>query len=76
MARNQISNRQSIKYLPNPNSGIDVTKLDDGTLVLAYNPDDENWRELNPMTLAASNDNGETWPVTMDAKIVKLNLDP
>jgi predicted neuraminidase len=52
--------------LPNPNSGIDVTKLDDGTLVLAYNPDDKNWGERNPMTLAVSNDNGATWPVTVD----------
>ena len=52
--------------LPNPNSGIDVTRLDDGTLVLAYNPDDKNWGERNPMTLAVSNDNGATWPVTMD----------
>ncbi len=52
--------------LPNPNSGIDVTKLDDGTLVLAYNPDDKNWGERNPMTLAVSNDNGATWPTIMD----------
>jgi predicted neuraminidase len=52
--------------LPNPNSGIDVTKLDDGTLILSYNPDDKNWGERSPMTLAVSNDNGATWPTIMD----------
>jgi len=57
--------------LPNPNSGIDVTKLDNGTLVLAYNPDNKNWGERNPMSLAVSNDNGETWPMTMDIETGK-----
>ena len=64
--------RQNLVWLcrartpPNPNSGIDVAKLDDGTLVLAYNPDDKNWGERNPMSLAVSNDNGVTWPTIMD----------
>lgn len=52
--------------LPNPNSGIDLVKLDDGTLVLAYNPDDENWGDRAPLTLAVSEDNGETWPYKLD----------
>ncbi len=47
--------------LPNPNSGIDVTKLDDNTLVLIFNPDDENWGSRSPISLAVSKDNGETW---------------
>jgi predicted neuraminidase len=52
--------------LPNPNSGIDLTKLDDGTLVLAYNPDSKNWGSRSPISLAVSNDNGKTWPTSID----------
>jgi predicted neuraminidase len=55
--------------LPNPNSGIDLTKLADGTLVLAYNPDTKNWGERNPISLAISNDNGDTWPTTLDIEV-------
>lgn len=57
--------------LPNPNSGIDVTKLDNGTLVLAYNRDDKNWGERNPMSLALSTDNGMTWPTSIDIETGK-----
>jgi predicted neuraminidase len=57
--------------LPNPNSGIDLTKLDDGTLVLAYNPDDKNWGERQPISLAISNDNGETWATSIDVETGK-----
>jgi predicted neuraminidase len=52
--------------LPNPNSGIDLTKLDDGTLILAYNRDGKNWGARMPISLAVSNDNGATWPMTVD----------
>lgn len=52
--------------LPNPNSGIDLTKLDDGTLVLAYNPDTANWGSRSPISLAVSHDNGKTWPKVLD----------
>lgn len=48
--------------LPNPNSGIDVVKVEDGRLVLLYNPDDKNWGDRAPLTLAVSEDNGKTWP--------------
>ena len=54
--------------LPNPNSGIDVTRLDDGTLVLAYNRDDKNWGERRPISLAVSDDNGVTWPTSIDVE--------
>lgn len=47
--------------LPNPNSGIDVTKLGDNTLVLIFNPDDKNWGSRSPISLAVSRDNGVTW---------------
>ncbi len=51
--------------LPNNNSGIDVVRLDDGTLVLAYNPR-ENIPGMTkgartPLILSCSYDNGETW---------------
>jgi predicted neuraminidase len=48
--------------LPNPNSGIDLTKLPDGRLVLAYNPDTANWGSRAPLLLAVSADNGHGWP--------------
>ncbi len=47
--------------LPNPNSGIDVVKMADGTLVLAYNPDNKNDGDRAPLLLAISKDNGKTW---------------
>lgn len=57
--------------LPNPNSGIDLTKLDDATLVLAYNRDGKNWGERRPIALAISKDNGVTWPTSMDLETGK-----
>ncbi len=47
--------------LPNNNSGIDVTKLDDGRLVLVYNPISGNWRSRSQIAFSVSNDNGKTW---------------
>lgn len=47
--------------LRNPNSGIDVTKLSDGSLVLISNPVAKNWGDRAPLTLMRSFDNGETW---------------
>ena len=52
--------------LPNPNSGIDLTRLPDGTLVLAYNPDAKDWGSRSPLSLAISFDNGKTWPKILD----------
>ncbi|MDF9796633.1 putative neuraminidase [Catalinimonas alkaloidigena] len=52
--------------LPNPNSGIDVSKLDNGTLALAYNRDDENWGARAPLSVALSFDNGQSWPRMLD----------
>ena len=45
----------------NPNSGIDVTKLGDGTLILIMNPIFENWGDRAPLVLLASKDGGETF---------------
>ena len=47
--------------LPNNNSGIDIAKLDDGTLALVYNHSIENWGNRDKLLLAFSYDNGVTW---------------
>lgn len=47
--------------MPNPNSGIDITKLDNNTLVLIFNPDNKNWGSRSPISLAVSRDNGKEW---------------
>ena len=47
--------------LPNNNSGLDLARLADGTLVLACNPVAGNWRARTPLALLLSADNGETW---------------
>lgn len=52
--------------LPNPNSGIDLTKLEDGTLALVYNRDGKNWGARRPLSIAISKDNGKTWPTSVD----------
>ena len=55
--------------LPNNNSGIDLTQLEDGRLVLAYNPVSGNWAPRTPLAAAVSADNGVTWsePDTLDS---------
>lgn len=45
-------------HLPHNNSGIDLARLADGRLVLAYNPVTSG---RTPLSLAVSGDNGETW---------------
>lgn len=45
----------------NPNSGIDLTKLADGSLVLISNPVGENWGDRAPLTLMRSFDGGKTF---------------
>jgi len=52
--------------LPNPNSGIDLTRTQDGTLVLAYNRDGKNWGARRPLSLILSNDNGQSWTHSID----------
>ena len=44
-------------------AGIDVTRLSDGTLVLAYNPSESS---RTPLRLSISTDNGATWPLYYD----------
>jgi predicted neuraminidase len=47
--------------LPNNNSGIDLLRLDDGRIILVYNPVSKNWGPRTPLDLALSSDNGKTW---------------
>jgi len=52
--------------LPNNNSGLDLAKLDDGTLALVCNPVAGNWAARTPLRIALSRDNGRTWPHSCD----------
>ena len=61
----------SATELPNNNSGIDTVLLDDGRLVLIYNPVGKNWGPRTPLDLAYSKDNGKTWQT-----IAHLENDP
>ena len=47
--------------LPNNNSGIDALRLEDGRVLLVYNPVGKNWGARTPLDLAVSDDNGVTW---------------
>lgn len=47
--------------LYNPNSGIDAVKMDNGTIMLLYNPTQNNWGHRTPLNLSYSTDNGKTW---------------
>lgn len=48
-------------YLPNNNSGIDLDRAEDGTIVLAYNPVGMYKGPRSPLILGISVDNGESW---------------
>lgn len=49
--------------LPNPGSGIEGYPLNNGDLVLAYNPTDGNspCRGRDPLSIGVSSDDGKTW---------------
>lgn len=47
--------------LPNNNSGIDALRLEDGRVLLIYNPVAEDWGPRTPLNLAVSADNGDSW---------------
>jgi predicted neuraminidase len=50
-----------VTNLPNNNSGLDALLLEDGRLLLVYNPVGKNWGDRTPLDLAVSTDNGKTW---------------
>lgn len=47
--------------LPNNNAGIDLVRLENGTLVLVYNPIGGNWGGRSPLSVSISRDNGATF---------------
>lgn len=47
--------------LPNNNSGLDAARLEDGRMVLVFNPVSGNWAPRSPIAFAVSEDNGETF---------------
>ncbi len=52
--------------VPNNNSGLDLARLDDGTLALVCNPVPGNWAARSPLSILLSSDNGERWPRRLD----------
>lgn len=52
--------------LPNNNSGIDVVKMDNGLLVLIYNPVGVNWGKRSPISVAVSTDGGQSFQKELD----------
>jgi len=49
--------------LESPFAALDAVRLSDGRMVLCWN---QNPKERNPLTLAMSEDGGETWPYVRD----------
>jgi predicted neuraminidase len=58
-------------YLPNNNSGIDLVRMDNGTLLLAYNPVGMYKGPRSPLLLSCSKDNGDTWE-----ELLTLEIEP
>lgn len=52
--------------VPNNNSGLDITRRQDGKLALACNPVAGNWAARTPLSVLLSTDNGDTWPDRID----------
>jgi len=57
--------------LPNNNSGLDLVKMPDGSLLLVMNPVGGNWGERTPLVLLQSADNGASW-----TELLKLEEQP
>jgi len=57
--------------MPNNNSGIDLTRLDNGLMLLVYNPINKNFGLRSPISVAVSRDDGKTWE-----KICNLEAEP
>ena len=57
--------------LPNNNSGIDLTRLDDGRIFLCLNPVSGNWAARSPLSLYVSLDDGASF-----TELMKLEARP
>ena len=57
--------------LPNNNSGLDLVRLEDGTLLLVCNPVAANWGMRSPLSLFISEDDGASWAKLCDLETAK-----
>jgi len=57
--RGRTWTKATLTDLPNPYAAVDMVKLRDGRLVLAFN---NTSKARTPLTLALSEDEGKTWP--------------
>lgn len=55
--------KATLTTLPNPYAAVDMVKLRDGRVVLAF---DKSMTRRTPLTLALSEDEGRTWPYKRD----------
>ena len=60
--------------LPNNNSGLDVDRMDDGTLVLVSNPISGNWARRTPISISFSTDNGESFSEPLPLETIEGEL--
>jgi len=54
-------NRRANYRVEPPPALASYLRLDDGRLLLVYNPVEGNWGPRSPLTLTCSSDNGKTW---------------
>lgn len=52
--------------MPNNNSGIDLIRLENGIMLLVYNPVHQNFGLRSPLSIAVSKDDGKTWKKLCD----------
>lgn len=64
-ADGSVWNEAYATSLPNNNSGIDLVRLADGSLLLVHNPVSGNWAERSPLVVSTSEDNGASWRVML-----------
>ena len=57
--------------LPNNNSGLDLVRLEDGSLLLVCNPVAANWGTRSPLSLFISEDEGTNWTKLGDLETEK-----
>lgn len=58
-------NEAQATNLPNNNSGLDMTRTDNGDLYLVCNPVGKDWGARTPIVLLRSKDNGANWEEVM-----------